>query len=272
MENTVCLLEAGRDDSARATNDISYPEFDILWNAGNTGIANVGGDTFSNCLWVNYRNIPGIDNQFIQNDLKNIIINDTDANPPTKFIPANYVASKNRMGMLIEKQYNNNSKGYVKIISNNPTIPPKIIGNYLTDDDDLESFKNVIINNVFPVLLDLTSNYFSKLIYPSWYDKLADGITQLKDITPTGNKNKLKNFIKSNIGGHYGGGTCKIGIYSNDPFSVVDQECKVYGINGLRVCDMSIIPITIRWPNINLYPIAEYVADMILKFYNNKKK
>jgi choline dehydrogenase-like flavoprotein len=54
---------------------------------------------------------------------------------------------------------------------------------------------------------------------------------------------------------------------STDPSAVVDQKGLVYRTIGLRVCDMSIIPVAIRWPNTTLYVVAEKIADDILQIY-----
>jgi hypothetical protein len=56
-------------------------------------------------------------------------------------------------------------------------------------------------------------------------------------------------------------GTAKMGP-GNDPGAVVDQECRVRGIEGLRVVDASVMP-TIPRANTNLtcIMIGERVAD-----------
>jgi choline dehydrogenase-like flavoprotein len=56
-------------------------------------------------------------------------------------------------------------------------------------------------------------------------------------------------------------GTCKLGI---DEMAVVDLECRVHGIDGLRVCDSSIMPQVVSSnTNAPTIAIAEKAADMI---------
>ena len=53
-------------------------------------------------------------------------------------------------------------------------------------------------------------------------------------------------------------GTCAMG-------KVVDSECRVFGVKGLRIVDASILPNpTAGWPQACLYAVAEQAADMIL--------
>jgi choline dehydrogenase len=51
---------------------------------------------------------------------------------------------------------------------------------------------------------------------------------------------ELQNFLREGIGTHWHqSGTAKMG---RDTMSVVDGELKVYGVDGLRVADASIMP------------------------------
>ena len=58
--------------------------------------------------------------------------------------------------------------------------------------------------------------------------------------------------------------TCKMGP-SSDPMAVVDQYCKVHGIEGLRVVDASIMPDVVRAnTNASTIMIGERAADLII--------
>ena len=62
---------------------------------------------------------------------------------------------------------------------------------------------------------------------------------------------------------HHSSGTCKMGP-ATDPMAVVDQYCRVHGLEGLRVVDASIMPDVIRAnTNATTIMIAERAADLI---------
>ncbi|OYZ45639.1 MAG: choline dehydrogenase, partial [Novosphingobium sp. 16-62-11] len=58
-------------------------------------------------------------------------------------------------------------------------------------------------------------------------------------------------------------GTAKMGT-RDDPMAVVDKDCKVIGMEGLRVVDASVIPLLIGGnTNAPTIMIAEKIADVI---------
>ena len=62
---------------------------------------------------------------------------------------------------------------------------------------------------------------------------------------------------------HHSSGTCKMGDAS-DEMAVVDQFCRVHGIEGLRVVDASVMPDVVRAnTNATTIMIAERVAQWI---------
>lgn len=65
------------------------------------------------------------------------------------------------------------------------------------------------------------------------------------------------------VGVWHASGSCRMGR-DDDPLAVTDEEGRVHGVSGLRVCDASLFP-TIPSANINLpvIMVAERVADLI---------
>jgi choline dehydrogenase len=58
-------------------------------------------------------------------------------------------------------------------------------------------------------------------------------------------------------------GTCRMGP-STDPLAVVDEHCRVYGVDGLRVVDLSIVPRPVRaGPYPTVVMLAERAAELI---------
>jgi len=251
--------------AAKSSPALPYPDFEISFNAASSGEGHLASDPFNMKCWLATKNIPCINQPFVANDTHNILLDGKSANPPTRYRPI-LSDPQYRIGALIEKEENNLSRGYLELVSADPTVPPRIIANYLSNDQDLETFVQVLLTNFFPVLLDLRkTGYFKDLLYPNTYEILHDGITEFTRMEQI-DVVKLTEFIRQGVGGHHGGGTCKMGL-PTDPQAVVDQECRVFGVERLRVCDMSIVPLSIKWPNINLYPIGEKIADAILADY-----
>ncbi len=71
-------------------------------------------------------------------------------------------------------------------------------------------------------------------------------------------------FVAAEVGGTWHpSGTCRMGA-ADDPMSVCDGTGRVHGVEGLRVCDASLMP-TIPRANTNIptVMVAERVADSI---------
>ncbi len=75
----------------------------------------------------------------------------------------------------------------------------------------------------------------------------------------------LDQWLLANVGTqHHSSGTCKMGDAS-DPMAVVDQYCRVHGIDNLRVIDASIMPDVVRAnTNATTIMIAERAAAWLL--------
>jgi choline dehydrogenase-like flavoprotein len=87
-------------------------------------------------------------------------------------------------------------------------------------------------------------------------------------ITPTdevlNDDDNLDLWMKRTVGSaRHVSGTCKIGP-DDDPMAVVDQHCKVKGIEGIWIADSSVMPIVPRAnTNATAIMIGERVADWL---------
>lgn len=142
------------------------------------------------------------------------------------------------------------SRGSVTLRSSNPDDDPKILFNYMSDPQDWADFRHCI---------RLTRNIFNQDAFEPYRGKEIQPGSEVQTDT------ELDSFILKHVESAYHPcGTCKIGRRDN-PMAVVDPECRVIGVNALRVVDSSIFP---RIPNGNLngpsIMVGEKGADMIL--------
>lgn len=185
--------------------------------------------------------------------------------PPANFSPIMVDPTK-QFGMTVIQENNNRTTGYVKLMDKDPTVPPKIVFNYLQDPEDLQEWFDIMNDTVFPLMLGLKDiGFFVQLLTPSARDILKPGITELTAVADV-DQDRLKQYLFNATGGHHGGGTCKMGLLA-DGMAVVDQKGQVHGVKHLRVCDNSITPVSIWWPNATLYVIGEKISQDILNKY-----
>jgi 5-(hydroxymethyl)furfural/furfural oxidase len=75
----------------------------------------------------------------------------------------------------------------------------------------------------------------------------------------------LREIVRRHVGlGWHVCGTCKMGSDS-DPMAVLDPQCRVRGVDGLRVIDASIYPTAAgeQGMHISVLMVAEKMADAI---------
>jgi choline dehydrogenase len=142
------------------------------------------------------------------------------------------------------------SRGAVSLRSGNPTDAPVIRFNYMSDPTDWEDFRTCI---------RLTREIFGQEAFkPYLKAELQPGAGYQKD-------DQLDDFLREHVESAYHPcGTCRMGRAS-DPMAVVDPECRVIGVEGLRVADSSIFP-QVTNGNLNGPSImtGEKAADHIL--------
>ena len=140
------------------------------------------------------------------------------------------------------------SRGEISLKSSDPYDYPKILFNYLKEEEDLKQTRECI--KVARKILSQPA------LSEHAGEEVGPGLDSQSD-------DELNEYIRSKADTAYHPcGTCKMGV---DDMSVVDQDLKVKGIENLRVIDASIIP---EIPSANLNAptlmIAEKGSDYIL--------
>jgi choline dehydrogenase len=142
------------------------------------------------------------------------------------------------------------SRGTVTLRSAEPAAPPVIRFNYMSHPEDWEDFRTCI---------RLTREIFGQEAFaPHVRHEIQPGAALQSDA-------ELDGFIRDHAESAYHPcGTARMGR-RDDPTAVVDPECRVIGVDGLRVADSSIFP---RVTNGNLngptIMVGEKAADHIL--------
>ncbi|MFI3902754.1 choline dehydrogenase [Ochrobactrum sp. S1502_03] len=142
------------------------------------------------------------------------------------------------------------SRGSVTLRSANPREKPRIQFNYMSHEDDWADFRHCV---------RLTREIFGQDAFASYRGaEIQPGAHVQSD-------DEIDNFIREHVeSAFHPCGTCKMGSV-DDPMAVVDPECRVIGVEGLRVADSSIFP-RITNGNLNGPSImtGEKAADHIL--------
>ncbi len=142
------------------------------------------------------------------------------------------------------------SRGEVTLRSADPKDDPKILFNYMSTEEDWVDFRHCI---------RLTREIFAQPAFDPFRGK------EIQPGADVQSDDELDAFIREHAESAYHPcGTCKIGRV-DDPMAVVDPECRVIGVDGLRVADSSIFP-RITYGNLNAPSImtGEKAADHIL--------
>lgn len=142
------------------------------------------------------------------------------------------------------------SRGSVTLRSSDPKAEPIIDPNYMSHEEDWAKFRHCI---------RLTREIFGQKAFDEFRGPEIQPGEHLQS------DEDLDNFLREHLESAYHPcGTCKMGDV-NDPMAVVDPECRVIGIDALRVADSSIFP-HITYGNLNGPSImtGEKAADHIL--------
>lgn len=141
------------------------------------------------------------------------------------------------------------SRGHVQIKSTDPRQDPAILFNYMSTEQDWQEFRDAIRITREIAHQPALDKYRGREISP--------GIEVQTD-------EELDEFVRNNAEtAFHPCGTCKMGS-PDDDMAVVDGKGRVYGLDGLRVVDASIMPLIITG-NLNATTImmGEKIADHI---------
>ncbi|WP_454560865.1 GMC family oxidoreductase [Mycobacterium haemophilum] len=132
------------------------------------------------------------------------------------------------------------ARGTVRAVSTDPAAPPRIEIDYGRDPEDLRRQREGV-------------RLCWELLRQPAFAALTKAIIDM-DETTVHSDSALDDFIRrAAVSAHHPTGTARCGP-PDDPTAVVDSRCGVYGTEGLRVADASIIPVSPR-ANTNLVSI-----------------
>ena len=142
------------------------------------------------------------------------------------------------------------SKGELRLRSGDYRDQPYLDYNLLDHEEDLRRYRDGVRLLVSLEDHPAMAAMIDERVYPEGSDLESDEALNL--------------WMKRYVGtGHHISCTAKMGP-SSDPMAVVDQYGKVYGAEGLRVVDASIMPECVRANiNVTVLMIGERVADFI---------
>lgn len=148
------------------------------------------------------------------------------------------------IGVALQKP---ESRGHLKLKSNDPFAAPAIQPNYLASETDLAACVEAVKLSRQILNSKLFDRFRGKEWWPGEAAKTDDGIAE--------------HICQTAETIYHPVGTCKMG---NDTMAVVDAELRVCGVDGLRVVDASVIPLQITGhTNAPVIAIAEKAADLI---------
>jgi choline dehydrogenase len=142
------------------------------------------------------------------------------------------------------------SRGWVRLKSTNPLDKPRILFNYLSEPDDWLEMRACV---------RLTREIFAQAAFDRYRGR------EIQPGPGVQTDDQIDEFIRAKVESAYHPScSCKMGS-AEDPMAVVAPDTRVYGLEGLRVVDSSIMP-SVTTGNLNAPTImlAEKAADHIL--------
>jgi choline dehydrogenase len=163
-----------------------------------------------------------------------------------------------RYGYIWASVYQSFSRGRLKLASADPDVDPEIHFQMLSDPRDLNRMRDAMRR-----LLELTDQPAIRAIAQ------ARRLGRTLDLANNQSEDGLvavptdQWMLENCFDVQHAAGTCRMGAAS-DRNAVVDPQCRVIGVEGLRVIDASIIPEMVRAnTHLTAVMIGEHMADRI---------
>ncbi|KAF9238259.1 alcohol oxidase, partial [Melanogaster broomeanus] len=154
------------------------------------------------------------------------------------------------------------SRGYVKIVSNDPSAAPECDPKWLSTQVDRTIMKEA---------MKTASEIVAKMVDEDGSPVIGAEVDLAGDPPALGfGEDDLEAKLRTSVmsGFHYAGTCAMAPLDSTSPLPVVDTDCKVHGVQALRVVDASVFPVPISAnTQAPVYALAEKIADAILRDY-----
>ncbi|SDY43758.1 choline dehydrogenase [Jannaschia faecimaris] len=143
------------------------------------------------------------------------------------------------------------SRGEIRLASREPSVYPKIIPNYLSEEIDCRTLVEGV--NI--------ARRIGK--HAPLNDKISEEFRPTSDLSIDDYEGTLDWARSNSVSIYHPTGTCKMG---QGPAAVVDERLRVHGVTGLRVADCSIMPEIVSGnTNAPAIMIGEKASDMVLE-------
>jgi choline dehydrogenase-like flavoprotein len=154
-------------------------------------------------------------------------------------------------GVWLNRNY---SRGELTLTSTDPTVHPHVEQRMLSDERDLPRLREGV-----RALVALAQSADTA--------EILDGPIEAENASlfaAVDNDGALDEYLLATVAdAQHGTSTCSMGDPA-DRRAVVDPACRVLGVDGLRVIDVSILPSVPRAnPNLTAIMVGEYMADRV---------
>jgi choline dehydrogenase len=140
------------------------------------------------------------------------------------------------------------SRGSIRLASADPLAPPLVDPSYLAARSDLERLARAV---------ELSRQVFATVAFAEWLGG------ELMPGPEVRTHEQVLDFCRGSAASyHHQAGSCKMGL---DELAVVDPQLRVFGTEGLRVADASVMPAVPSGNcNAGIVMIAERCADLVV--------